>query len=1193
MVNWTKEQEQAIAARGSNLLVAAAAGSGKTAVLVERIIRLIMEDRMDIDRMLIVTFTHAAAGEMRERISGAIMAEMEKKNENEAHLRRQLKLLSRAAISTLHAFCMDVVRKHFHLIDMDPNFRIGDDTETTLLKWEALQESFAAAYDDHEAGFIRLGEMFGGNKDDTVLQELVLRCFEFIQSQPYPLQWLAEKTGMFDLQPEDLEQSQWVQVIKAQLNMELAGAKALFSEAYHLTEMPGGPDGYQKAIAADLEMVDDLTAALAQGLDQLYERLAGVKFTRLGRVGKEADEALKEAAKHLRDDGKKVITGIQTGILTRSPESYAQDLQEMAPAMQALNHLVNDFTARYQAQKLEKGLVDFNDLEHNALAILYDETVASGYREKFDAIFVDEYQDSNRVQETILSFIKRENNLFMVGDVKQSIYRFRLAEPALFLEKYETFDREANALNRRIDLSRNFRSRGEIIHGVNTIFQHIMSRSFGEIDYDEDAYLYQGLEEEEMDDPEVELHLLEKNAAQDEGEDALEELGDIEAEACMVAKRIKSLIGQPFYDAKQQVQREITYRDIVVLQRSTRNWAPTFLETLTAAGIPAYADVNTGYFEALEVNVFLNLLKVIDNKRQDIPLLSVMRSSIGKFTIRDLIEIRLHGPGKPFYEALAGYAANGSGELQERVQQFISRLNTWKEEARLDAIDTFIWKLLIDTGFYYYVGAAPGGKQRQANLRILLERAQQFQNTSLRGLFNFIQFVDQLQDSGNDLGTAKILGENDNVVRIMSIHKSKGLEFPVVIVAGMGKQFNLRDTSAPILLHKDLGIGPRYVNPDLRGYRDTIARLALKSQIKLESLAEEMRILYVACTRPKDKLILVGSVRNMARTAQKWAQDISAFNLARAKNTLDWVCPVIMRHSDGEALRELAAVSWGEDQVFEDDSRWQVTIWDRLQLEPETCHLKVTQEDFEKWLQDVVSQDGTGDDGCIASRFNWQYSHKDASQIPSKLSVTQLKQLQAKDLDSIRTRAASLVPSPKFMAEKKPLTAAQKGTVMHFVLQHLDFQRVSDVGEIQEQIDKMVKKELLLDEEAAAASARKIWSFFASNLGQRVLKAPKVYREVPFNLVRKACEVIDGLTQCEEDVLIQGVIDLYFVEGDELVLVDYKTDYICGENTKHDVLEKYRTQLLLYKEALERIQGKRVKESYLYLLSIGEAVEVR
>ncbi len=668
-----------------------------------------------------------------------------------------------------------------------------------------------------------------------------------------------------------------------------------------------------------------------------------------------------------------------------------------------------------------------------------------------------------------------------------------------------------------------------------------------------------------------------------------------------MAARIQELCGQSFYDSQQAQYRSLEYKDIVVLMRATRQRADIFAQTFRAAGIPVYADVDRGYFETLEINIFMNLLKVIDNKRQDIPLLSVLRSPIGKFTLDDLIAIRVGSQAATYYEAVEEYLAQHNDDLQVRLQSFIDQLNTWKDAARYTAMDELIWKLLQETGYYYYVGAMPGGLQRQANLRVLFNRASQFQTTSLKGLFHFIKFVDKMQASSGDMGMAKILGENDNVVRIMSIHKSKGLEFPVVIVAGMGNGFNLSDTKASVLFHKDLGIGPYYVNPELRINKDTIARAAMKNLIKLESMAEEMRILYVACTRPRDRLIMVGSLSDLPRRAKTWSKKISPFQLAQAKCHLDWVGPVVLRHRDGLKVRELAAVSLEDRELAPEEFGWRLEIIGRSQVTQGVGQPSVPERDFKKFLHDFQPSGYSPEQDMIERRLNWQYPYGEAVQIPSKLSVSQIKNMPGLKLKRLGLNTPQMLRRPRFLNDAAngvggdSFSGAEKGSIMHFVMQHLDFHRLSPEGwntqEIAAQIQAMVRQELLSDQEARQVDVNRVGKFFSSELGQRVLRADKIYREVPFNLVRRACEVTAAWEQCQDELLIQGVIDLYFWEDGEMVLLDYKTDRITPAN-RDELIDKYRTQLELYKTALEDIQGQRVKDSYLYLFDCDEEVKL-
>ncbi len=1195
MMKWTEEQQAAIDSRGSNLLVAAAAGSGKTAVLVERIIQIILKDKIDIDRLLIVTFTNAAAGEMRERISTAIMREMDKKVNDEQHLRRQINLLNRASITTIHSFCIDVVRRHFHIIDVDPGFRIGDVTETGILRLESLEELFEEEYEKANDLFFQLVETFGGTREDRPLQDLVLKVYGFIQSQPYPEKWLREKVEDFALSVEDFGNSNWVKTIKGRIEIRLKGAIDFLNNALTIAGEPDGPDVYEEAVLSDLSQVTELYDSLLLPTTSFYEKLNSIKHVRL-KPCRDGDPDLKEQCKDLRNKAKDIIEDIRENIFAVSPEEYVEDLNKLYPLIDYLYKLVIRFTDIYGGKKADRGIVDFNDLEHYALKILDNEPVAQEYRERFEYIFIDEYQDSNIVQETLIQSIKRKDNLFMVGDVKQSIYRFRLADPTLFIEKYETFGNTEEDIDRRIDLFKNFRSRGEILNGVNYIFGHIMSKELGEIDYDDRVALYQGAGFEPIDNSSIEVNLIEKKI-DDDMEDELQELADIEVEARIVAKRIKQLLDEEIYDTKLKKYRKLEYRDIVVLLRTTQNWAQNFLEVFVKEGIPAYADAGTGYFEAIEVSMFLNLLRVIDNKRQDIPLLSVMRSLIGDFTTEELIDIRIHDKCGTYYDAIEKYIEEHDNDLKHKLISFIEKLTEWSDEARYIKIDQFIWKLFMDTGYYYYVGAMPGGFQRQANLRILFDRASQFEKTTIKGLFNFIKFIEKLQGSREDMGAAKILGENDNVVRIMSVHKSKGLEFPVVIAAGMGKNFNLRDTNADVLLHKDLGLGPKFVDPDLRTYRDTIAKLAMKDQIKMESLSEEMRILYVAFTRPEDKLIIVGSLKNIENLVKKWDKSDNVYSLMNGKNYLDWIGPALIRHPDGEVLRQLGDLQFDESRYSAENSKWTINVLGRQAIVLEEQEKLLKDEEYREKLvnfdrKDFPPNGYTRYKDEIYNRLNWEYDHTEATLIPSKLSVTDIKKTTVQEMDSIVHQIPTLVKSPKFMEGKKAFTAAERGTIIHFVLQHLDLNNVHSKEQIHEQIDFMVARELITEEEFKVVNIEKLLNYFNSDIGKRMLRANKVYRESSFIIEKPAGEIIDGLCEnSEEKLLVQGIIDCYFEEEDGLVLVDYKNDIVFNGDI-FSIVTRYKVQLSLYKEALERITERKVKETYLYLFDIDQGVRV-
>lgn len=1194
MLSWTSDQLSAIKLRDRNLLVSAAAGSGKTAVLVERIIRIITEDKIDIDKLLIVTFTNAAAGEMRERILDALTKKLEEDGDDE-YIRKQISLLNKASITTLHSFCRDVVKRNFHLVDIDPGFRIGDGTELSIIIQEVLDEILEKEYEKGNEYFIKLVEGYGRDKEDIKLQQLILKIYYFIQSKPYPEKWLKESIEMFNVDKEELEKSQWIKTIKDILYIELEGAKHMLNKAIETCNKINGPVEYLEALYDDMQNVDSLEKSLSKSLQNFFDEINSIRHKKLksirGNRKLEVDEEKVEKVKKLRNDYKKIIDSIKNKMITNDIEANAGYLKEIYPIMKYLYKIVMDFGEMYKNRKLERSLLDFNDLEHYTLKILENEDIRREYQNKFHYIFVDEYQDSNIVQETILNCIKRDNNLFLVGDVKQSIYRFRLADPSLFIEKYDTYSKNTEDINVRIDLSKNFRSRQEILEGVNYIFKKIMSSKLGEIEYTEDAYLYKGLDFGDIWDSSIEINVVEKNTDELEIDKELEELTDIEVEANIVASKIKELIGKKTYDPKKLNFREIMYKDIVILLRATKNWASIFTEVLLKEGIPVYSDDNTGYFEALEIKIFINLLKLIDNKRQDIPLLSVMRSPIAGFTIDDLIAIRVNKREGAFYKALEEYINTKDDELKIRLVKFIEKLDKWAEESKFMKLDEFIWKLLRETNFYYFVGSMPGGKQRQANLRILVDRASQFEKTSINGLFNFIRFIDKLMKSSGDMGTAKIIGENENVVRIMSIHKSKGLEFPVVICAGLGKKFNLMDTREDILLHKDLGIGPKFIDLDKRIYIETLPLTAMKEKMKLESLSEEMRVLYVALTRAVDKLILLGSVKNINNRSLKWCDGTNLYNLTKSNCYLDWIMSAISEHKDGLLIHQLAGLETDENTLDNHISKWKINIIDRSNILMEKSDELIKRKEILKKLKDFRLERASEYRDVIDLRFNWKYKQAEAVEIPSKLSVTDIKNLSFKDIKDAVMKIPSLIKKPRFLESKKGFTKAEKGTIMHFIMQHLPFNAGINEQYIKQQIDDMTKRELLTEEEAKVIDISKILNFFKSGIGQRIIAAEKLYKEVPFVLRKKAKEVIKDVSSCDEELLIQGVIDCYFEEENELVLVDYKTDFVYNDYLEN-IIKKYKVQIELYKEALEKITGKKVKESYLYLFELDKEVRV-
>lgn len=1283
---WTKEQLEAITESGCNLLVAAAAGAGKTAVLVERILRKITDENngIDIDRLLVVTFTNAAATEMRERIGERIAAALDG-NPGSKRLQRQLTLLHKANITTIHSFCLEVIKNNFHCIDLDPNFRIADETEALLMKNETLEELFEEMY-EHDTlrdEFMRLVECYGGSRDDQSLQNMVMSLFEFVQSHPWPEIWLHNSTEAFN-QPEgsDFGCTAWAKILIKSVRIELAGLLNSMQKAMDTIKAANALIPYLAVFQKDISGIDSLISSCAGSWDELCRSFASMEFDRLPACGKDADKNVQEQVKGVRSEVKDRLRKIREDIFLFDSSYINRDLKSLYPLVKCLSALVLLFGEKYSAKKKGKSLLDFNDLEHLCLNILTEQVelqdeqgvdeifrhikpspVAVTFRERFEEILVDEYQDSNLIQEVILQMVSRKDstipNVFMVGDVKQSIYRFRQARPELFMEKYNGYSNQSGSRDRKILLFKNFRSRKEVIDGVNFVFKQIMSENIGELDYNEQESLNFGADYQVLEEAtstaggDLELHIIETgsgsfeteeqgNASEgpevegglDNSEVEEEQLDNIQTEARIVVERIKELINPPegekifkVYDRSQKAYRKVEFKDIVILLRTTVNYADVLMEELGTQGIPAYADTGSGYFKTTEVQTVMSLLQIIDNPFQDIPLLCVLRSPIASFTPDELVDIRLANRNASFYEAMKTLAAEGSGAVAEKTAEFLKNLDKWRVKALHMSTDELIWYLYSDTGYYSYAGAMPGGVQRQANLRILFERARQYEETSYKGLFNFINFINRLKSSKGDMGSAKILGENENVVRLMSIHKSKGLEFPVVILAGCGKQFNLQDMNKSILVHQDLGFGPDYVDYLRRMSYPTIPKQALKYKIKLETLSEETRILYVAFTRAREKLIITGTVKSLDKSLSNWSRCLGSrgiklpeYEMLKSRSYMDWIGPAVIRHKDGELFKQLSSASSKTFAVecpdgyflIDDGSCWKIRLWNKKDAVVGRIDEAANGDDIIHKIEalDVNASDSAFEEE-IRRRLNWEYRYGMSTRLPTKISVTELKrQFDLTPVDEYSPAAMYVPPvmkRPRFMEEIGGFTSVEKGSILHFVLQHLDLQRISFIisgggpesklktsliEELSFQIGEMAFKQLLGSQQASAVDIEKIVRFLRSPLGTRMLNSGSVKREIPFNLEYSCHDIYRDLPEDiyrEETVLLQGAIDCYFEESDGIVLLDYKTDYVPAGGTDL-IKEKYRIQIDYYTKALERLTGRQVKEKYLYLFWNGETV---
>lgn len=1224
-VRWTEEQKKVIDVRNKNVLVSAAAGSGKTAVLVERILSLVCgegedEKPLDVDRLLVVTFTKAAAAEMRERVGLALEKRLEADPENE-HLQKQQTLIHSAQITTIDSFCQYVIRNYFHQIDLDPAFRIGDEGELKLLKGdvvqELLEEHYGAEDPEERARFTEFVEVYATGKSDVAIENLILQLYEFAVSYPYPKRWLAECMEPYRAQTEeDLERSPWMQFLMNYVNRTFADLEQEIRRMLDICHLPGGPYMYEDAVQADLLQVQELLSC--RGYENIRERLTDLSFARLStKKDPNVEEERKNQIKAFRESMKKSLKDLKEKFFNLPLTGVLDVIQKAAPTTAVLLSLTAEFADRYQEKKRLKNLADFPDLEHLALEILVEDVetgedsrmkivptdAARELSARYAQIMIDEYQDSNLIQEIILNSVSRGQgipNVFMVGDVKQSIYRFRLARPELFMEKYHTYPQSDEAAEIRIDLHKNFRSRREVLEGTNDVFEKLMTEAVGGITYDSAAALYLGAE---MPEPESginvpELLLLEKNKdSLPETEDTDQaELTDRELEAHAAADCIRRVMAEgKVWDREAGAFRSVRYGDIVILLRSLTGWGDVYARVLNAAGIPAHTESRTGYFTTIEIQTLLNLLRIVDNPRQDIPLAAVLKSMIGGFTDVELAKIKSAYPDVKFHEACRKYAEKKKKEnvkkqdakgkdaectievqIQEKLQTFFHNLRTYREHAEFLPIHELIEELLRITGYGDYLAAEPAGTQREANVRMLIERAIAFEKTSYRGLFHFVRYMEQLQSYKEDFGEAGILGENENAVRIMTIHKSKGLEFPVVIVAGLGKSFNRQDIRSRVVIHPELGVGVDWVDAELRTRTASLPKRVLQKALDLEMLGEELRVLYVAFTRAKEKLILLGSA---AKLEEKMGKSLSFRTISTAGTYLDWVLPAVA--GSGESSFEVKTVTLeGQTEEalirqMEKEEQWEIFA------HPE--ELPGTDEEYAKLLEKQLSD-----------TYPWQ---EDIT-LQGKFSVSELKkmgQTEEEDADTLLYPSEEIVPYiPRFMSEKEPISGAARGTAYHRALECLDFRELYHSEKVKEGLARLVEEGRMTQEQADVVRPYDIYAFARTPLAKRMSAArarEEFHTEQPFVIRMPARELEIGCGS-DEPVLIQGIIDAWFYEKNEngeneIVVVDYKTDFVKDGG---ELLKKYKKQLDYYQLTLERLTGKRVKEKIIYSFCLEEEI---
>lgn len=1238
-VSFTPEQEKVIKLHNRNILVSAAAGSGKTAVLVERIVRMICDEKnpVDIDRLLVVTFTNAAAAEMRERISLAIAKRLEE-NPESAHLQKQATLVHNAQITTIDSFCLFIIRNNFNDIGLDPAFRVADEGELKLLKQdvlsEILEEHFGEKDEAKRADFIHCVECYAPNGKEKTLEEHILNLYNFAMSFPWPEEWLMERMADYNVASKEAMQSlPWMQFATSHIRELAEDIVGDYVQAIRLAEEPDGPYMYGELLDKEKEALE--AALRKEGFGALGTALSGLAFDRLpAKKDDSVNPEKRELAKTFRNQAKERIGALVKKYYKTPLDLAVEQGQYSERALRTLLSLCLDFKARLDEKKREKNVLDFSDMEHFALNILLEKDengvhatkTALEYRKYFAEVLIDEYQDSNLVQEYLLRAVSGEEdgnyNRFMVGDVKQSIYKFRLARPELFMEKYHTYSL-GDSDKQRIDLHKNFRSRKEVLDSVNYVFSQIMGEHLGGIAYDDAAALYPGAEYPEVEHSpyKTELLLIDKPKSEKgtgvsitvDNTMNVSAMDAKELEAYGIATRIHQLIRDFQVTDKATGQlRPCRFGDIVVLLRTNSGWDEVFKEVFTGQGIPSHMTARTGYFSATEIQNVMQFLRVLDNPLQDIPLFGVMKGIFGGFTEEEIVKIRLINKKAKLYEALCSYAgkelkgnaavseaqnADSQGEIEpeivEKARIFLKKVELYRNRSVYLPVRKLLQEIFADFGYLNYVTALPAGEQRKANVEMLLEKAADFEKTSYYGLFHFIRYMEQMEKYDVDYGEANTLDENADVVRIMSIHKSKGLEFPVTFVAGLSKRFNMQDTAKPLIVDVDMGIGTDYIDPVRRVSNKTLRKNIIAEKIKLDNLAEELRVLYVAMTRAKEKLILTAAAEDIQKKWDSYAYvnnqtewELSYGMLTQAGSYLDYVLPAVIRNNEtidvkvvlpeelqGMELKELLEQGGREAKLFA---------------------LKNADKYQDKKLAEL-----------IAERFAYRYPHENLKSLYTKTTVSELKMaaLEEKEEQSAHLfEEERIVPYiPAFMREKEPdkISGTTRGSAFHRVMELIDYSVILDgwdsldsngqKARILTSLEGFVKEGRLTEEYYKAVSVKKVMNFLSTDLARRMAVAEAaglLYKEQPFVYGIDASR-LNPEFPADEKVLIQGIVDVFLIEDDGIVLADYKTDVI---DSGEALLERYQAQLDYYSEALEKMWHLPVKEQILYSFCLEREV---
>lgn len=1248
--HFTDHQWQAVVDEGKNILVSASAGSGKTTVLVQRVIEKI-KDFTDINELLVVTYTNAAAREMKERIQKALQEQISIESDpvKKQHLTRQLPLLGHADISTLHSFCLKVIKRYYYLIDFDPVFRLlTDDTEMTLMKedvWEELREEL---YGEEDSLFQAVATAYSNDRNDDGLTNLIFKLYDFSRSKTDSKNWLANLSNRYTVDNNDLATTPMYQLLAKPAMLDtLKSAKDMLEDAMTIGEGEAELEKSMEFLGEEYARFETLEKTITD--DRLQDAFLDFN-TRLGTwkgAKRSAEPEIKEAAaemKSFRDKAKNYFEEIRDHYFLLSPEEQVETIAETKKMIDELARVSVLFYERFQAFKADRKVLDFNDLEHLTLAILTEDedgkVIASEasrhYRNQFKEVMVDEYQDINLIQETILKWLTKEDeatgNQFMVGDVKQSIYSFRLADPTLFIDKYERYSGPDSG--QRIILAENFRSRPEVLDFTNFIFEQLMDKQVGELNYDESAKLVNGFTDfPESTDFSTDILIYETSEEEelDDGEESLEELSGTfdmntktKGELYMVADKILSLVdsGYEIYDKKLKANRPLRFKDIVLLTPTKKNNID-IQDIFKQLKIPTAVNDTQNYFQTTEIAIMMSVLKIIDNPKQDIPLVAVLRSPIVGLDEVELSRIRIQDKQGSFYDALMAFVGKAdwkdirNRQLHAKLTAFTVKLEKWRTESKRRPLVDLIWTIYEDTGFLHYVGGMSSGRQRKANLHALYDRAAAYEKTSFKGLFQFIRFIEKMQKKDKDLAEPSALSDQEDAVRVMTIHASKGLEFPVVFVMDMSKQFNLQDIKGKTILDEEFGVGSQYMDTDRRILKPTLPETVLKLEKKKRVLSEQMRVLYVALTRAEQKLFLVGSYKDKKTAIDKWdkvsghPETVLPIPLRLdSASFMDWIGRGIIRH---QLQKEAHSVESTNKHISNYTVSFSVQFSSTRELETRLSDQQ--KENDISWFDDLkngksLEEEDEAVKGALKEAYelmSHSYDYELATQTTSYQSVSEIKRLfeepddgQMVKIDVSAPRRAHRyvedeLAKPTFMSEVLKPTPAEVGKATHLILQALDLSQEPTLELIKNKLSQLVQEEIISKDIGERIPVEKLVHFFATDFGNYILShADIVKREVPFSLLLEARDIFKDMQSVDDHVLIHGIIDGYIETAEGIVLFDYKTDRIehYGERAEEEMLKKYKGQLLLYKKALESILNQTVIETKLILLDSGESLSI-